>query len=154
MVCSQTALDQVLECPPSFFSLPIAKMSTTQLATLDKERHARRAKLTAALREDEDPLAVYDDFIKWTIANYPPDLIPRSGLLELLEEAGREFKDDKTYQGDRRYLKLWLTYALYVDNDIEGPAAEIYKHLIRNNVGTAYAQLYEDYAASLERFDR
>ncbi|KAI0091302.1 Mad3/BUB1 homology region 1-domain-containing protein [Irpex rosettiformis] len=129
-------------------------MSSSQLTALDKERQSRRAKLTVALREDEDPLAVYDDFIKWTISSYPSEFIPRSGLLELLEEAGREFKSDKTYQGDRRYLKLWLTYAQYVDNDVEGPAAEIYKHLIRNNIGTAYAQLYEDYATSLERFDR
>lgn len=129
-------------------------MSDAKLASLETERQARRAKLASALQDEEDPLGVFEECIKWTIENYPPSLIPRSGLLELLEEAGREFRGDKTYQVDRRYLKIWLTYAHYVDNEHEDPTAEIYKHLLRNNIGTAYAQLYEDYAIALERFGR
>jgi checkpoint serine/threonine-protein kinase len=129
-------------------------MSENLLAYLSKERQARRAKLIIALREEEDPLAVYEDFVKWTIDSYPPEHIPRSGLIELLEEAGRQFAHDNTYKGDRRYLKIWLTYAKYVDTDQEEPPAEIYKFLLRNDIGTGYSQLYEEYAHFLERFDR
>lgn len=129
-------------------------MAEAQLAALDKERRARRIKLNATLKNAEDPLAVYDEFIKWTLQSYPPELIPRSGLIESLEETVREFRSDKTYKGDRRYLKIWLTYAQYVDDTEEDPAVEVYKYLLKQGVGTAYAQLYEDYALCLERFGR
>ncbi|KAI0694622.1 Mad3/BUB1 homology region 1-domain-containing protein, partial [Cytidiella melzeri] len=113
-----------------------------------------RARLNIALEAEEDPLAFYEELINWTLANYPPKSIPHSGLVELLEEAGRQFKGDQMYQGDKRYLKIWLTYAQYVDCEQEEPPAQIYKYLLQNDIGTMSAQLYEDYAASLERFDR
>ena len=61
------------------------------LAELDTQRAALRAQLRTALVEDEDPLAAYERLITWTIASYPPPAIPRAGLLELLEEAARQF---------------------------------------------------------------
>lgn len=113
-------------------------------AQLDQIRYKYRAQVAIALQEDEDPLAAYDNFIKWTIENYPEKLIARSGLLELLEETTRLFKDDSAYKGDLRYLKLWSLYASYV----EDPAV-IYAFLLRSGIGTVYAHVYEEYALTL-----
>ena len=116
---------------------------------LDKKREKYKAQLLVALQEEEDPLALYEQFVKWTLDNYSDRLITRSGLLELLEEATRQFKDDAAYKGDLRYLKLWSLYARHV----EDPAV-IYAFLISNEIGTMYAQVYEEYAAALERNGR
>ena len=124
------------------------------IAQLDKKRALYRAKLTTALSQDEDPLAAYERFIKWTIDSYPPDLIPKSGLLELLEEATRHFKNDQAYKSDIRYAKLWILYAAYVDDDRTNVAVPVYRYMVQNNIGTAWAQVYEEYAAALERAKR
>ena len=124
------------------------------LAQLDKTRQTYRTKLKTALEEEEDPLAAYEGFIKWTIDSYPPNLIPKSGLLELLEEATRQFKDDAAYKADLRYTKLWMLYAAYVDDERTNIAVQVYKFLVQNEIGKMYAQVYEEYAAALERVGR
>jgi hypothetical protein len=124
------------------------------VAQLEKTRQTYRAQLSSAVSEDEDPLAAYERFVKWTIDNYPPELIPNSGLLELLEEAIRQFKDDESYKGDLRYTKLWMLYAAYVDDNRTNAAGQVYKYLVQNSIGTVYAQVYEEYAAYLERAGR
>lgn len=136
-------------------SPPSTTMSNAaDIAALDEERASRHARLKTVMQEEEDPLAFYDEFVKWTIESYPPTHIPRAGLLELLDEAIRQFKNDKTYKVDRRYLKLWLTYAQYVEDDHDGAAVEVCKFVIEHDIGTAYAQLYEHYASALERRGR
>lgn len=124
------------------------------LAQLDKTRQTYRAQLKTTLEEEEDPLAAYERFVKWTIDSYPANLIPKSGLLELLEEATRQFKDDAAYKVDLRYTKLWMLYAAYVDDERTHASIQIYKFLIQNEIGKVYAQVYEEYAAALERSGR
>lgn len=124
------------------------------LAQLDQIRQTYRAQLTKALEEDEDPLAAYELFIKWTIDSYPTSLIPKSGLLELLEEATRQFKDDAAYKTDLRYTKLWMLYAAYVDDERTHTSIHVHKFVIQNEIGKVYAQVYEEYAAALERAGR
>ena len=124
------------------------------LARLDQARESYRTQLKTALEEDEDPLAAYERFIKWTIDNYPASLIPKSGLLELLEEVTRQFKDDAAYKADLRYTKLWMLYAAYVDDERTNTSIHIYKFLVQNEIGKMYAQVYEEYAAALERAGR
>ncbi|KAJ3538374.1 hypothetical protein NM688_g6531 [Phlebia brevispora] len=136
-----------LQVDPSSITAFMADSAAVQ--QLDKKRERYRAQLLVALQEEEDPLALYEQFVKWTIDNYPDRLIPRSGLLELLEEATRQFKDDAAYRGDLRYLKIWSLYASYV----EDPTV-IYAFLVSNEIGTIYAQVYEEYAAALERKGR
>lgn len=125
-----------------------------ELAQLDEIRQTYRAQLTTALEEDEDPLAAYERFIKWTIDSYPASLIPKSGLLELLEEATRQFKDDTAYKADLRYTKLWMLYAAYVDDERTHISIHVHKFVIKNEIGKVYAQVYEEYAAALERAGR
>ena len=113
---------------------------------LNRERQRLRAQISTALNEDDDPLAVYDQFVRWTIKNYGEN-DPESGLLELLDEATREFKDDGTYKTDLRYLKLWSLYARQVEPHA---AISVYAFLVANEIGTRYSVLYEEYASILE----
>ncbi|KAG1905494.1 uncharacterized protein F5891DRAFT_1253798 [Suillus fuscotomentosus] len=123
-------------------------MTPARNAQLDQEREEYRASIAEALQEDEDPLAAYDDFAKWTAQQYPADDMT-SGLVELLEEITRRFKDDLRYKGDLRYLKLWSAYA----KQVERPTI-IYSYLVKHDIGCVYALLYEEYAGALEREGR
>ncbi|OCH94366.1 hypothetical protein OBBRIDRAFT_817210 [Obba rivulosa] len=114
-----------------------------------KKREQYRQQITTALQEDPDPLSAYDDFVKWTIQSYPDAQVARSGLLELLEEATRQFVDDPAYKGDLRYLKLWSLYASHVEDP-----TTIYAFLIAKDIGTVYAQTYQEYANALEQSGR
>ncbi|RDB26141.1 Checkpoint serine/threonine-protein kinase bub1 [Hypsizygus marmoreus] len=115
-------------------------------AKIEQERQKFRAQLATAINEEDDPLAVYDQFVQWTLKIYGKD-DPDSGLLELLERATREFKGDPLYKTDLRYLKLWSLYAGLMKRP---GAIEIYAYLLGNDIGTSYSMLYEGYAALLE----
>lgn len=115
------------------------------LADLLKKREQFREHIRTSLEEDPDPLSAYDSFVKWTLEHYPKQHLAQSGLLELLEEATRQFKNDAAYKGDLRYLKLWLLYASHV----EDPSV-IYAYLLANGIGTVYGQTYWEYATALE----
>lgn len=117
---------------------------------LDQERAARKSLLQSELRTADDPLEVYYGFATWIITNYGENN-PKSGLVELLEEATARYKDDDTYKRDARYLKLWMFLAK--QRDAHG-ADIIYATCIRHEIGTSLALLWEDCAALLESLDR
>ncbi|KAG6817337.1 hypothetical protein H0H87_009935 [Tephrocybe sp. NHM501043] len=113
---------------------------------IDSERLRFKQKLATAISEEDDPLAVYDQFVQWTVQTYGENN-PNSGLLELLGQATRAFMNDPIYKTDLRYLKLWTLYAGQVDR----PAAiDIYANLLASEIGTSFAILYEGYASLLE----
>ncbi|KAF7374916.1 hypothetical protein MSAN_00377700 [Mycena sanguinolenta] len=114
---------------------------------LSAERARFKASLsTAALQEDEDPLAAYDQFVHWTVKNYADD-DPTSGLDELLQKATATFKEDPNYKTDLRYLKLWI---LYIRRLSRADGLATFASLVANRIGTSYSILYEEYAALLE----
>ncbi|GBE88384.1 predicted protein [Sparassis crispa] len=124
-------------------------MDPTSSSALSEKREHYRAQVVTSLQEDADPLAAYDSFVRWTQENYPGADVAHSGLIELLEEATRQFKDDAAYKGDLRYLKLWSLYASHV----EDPTI-IYAFILANDIGTVYAQTYQEYANALETAGR
>ncbi|KAI6011772.1 Mad3/BUB1 homology region 1-domain-containing protein [Pisolithus marmoratus] len=123
-------------------------MSNLRTSQLEQERAEYRASITEALDEDEDPLTAYDDFIKWTTRTFS-EHDPNSGLVQLLEETLRKFKDDARYSGDLRYLKIWCSYAKVV----EKPSV-VYAYLVKREIGCVYALLWEEYAVALEKEGR
>ena len=131
---------------------PIALMAPRVLsaADRDRERQRYRTKLAKALTEEDDPLAVYYQFVEWTLKHYG-EKDPKSGLTQLLEEATRVFKDDKLYKTDLRYLKLWSLHARQVSR---ADAIAMYASLISNDIGTSYSILYEEYANLLAKDGR
>ncbi|KAG6820948.1 hypothetical protein H0H93_009184 [Arthromyces matolae] len=113
---------------------------------LEIQRQKYKQKLASAITDDDDPLAVYNEFVQWTVKNYGEN-DPRSGLRELLGQATKQFMRDPMYKTDIRYLKLWTLYAGQVDR---ASAIDIYANLLANEIGTSFSLLYEGYASLLE----
>ncbi|KAJ5533172.1 hypothetical protein N7494_009724 [Penicillium frequentans] len=99
------------------------------------------------IAESDDPLDVYDRYVKWTLNAYPSaQATPESGLLPLLERATKSFLSSADYKNDPRYLRLWLHYIrLFSD-----APRETFAFLSRHHIGEGLALFYEEFAAWLE----
>ncbi|RAL16397.1 putative checkpoint protein kinase (SldA) [Aspergillus homomorphus CBS 101889] len=100
-----------------------------------------------AIDESDDPLDVYDRYVKWTLNAYPSaQATSESGLLPLLERAVKHFLSSAHYKNDPRYLRLWLQYIrLFSDSP-----RETFAFLARHRIGENLALFYEEFAAWLE----
>ena len=130
-------------------SRPTPPLSETQ--TLNESIRADFEKELQNLDESDDPLDIFDRYVKWTFDAYPSaQATPQSQLLPLLERATKAFLSSPHYQNDPRYLKLWLHYIrLFSD-----APRETYAFLARHKVGELLALYYEEFAAWLEGAER
>lgn len=104
----------------------------------------------ALVDEADDPLDVYDRYVKWTFDAYPSPQAKEAQLLPLLERATRSLQSSSHYKNDPRYLKLWLHYIrLFSD-----APREIFVYLARHRIGEGLALYYEEFAAWLENVGR
>lgn len=117
----------------------------------DHIRAEFEAEIAAIADESDDPLDVYDRYVRWTLDAYPSaQATADSGLAPLLERATRAFVGSAQYRNDPRYLKLWLHHVqLFSDSP-----RETFVYLSRHGVGEALALYYEEYAAWLESAGR
>ncbi|KAI0483028.1 hypothetical protein GGR56DRAFT_686193 [Xylariaceae sp. FL0804] len=101
----------------------------------------------ANLSESDDPLDVFDRYVRWTFDAYPSaQATPQSQLHTLLERATKAFIGAPQYRNDPRYLRLWLHYVrLFSDSP-----RETFVFLSRHGIGEGLALFYEEYAAWLE----
>ena len=100
-----------------------------------------------AIADSDDPLDVYDRYVKWTLSAYPSaQATPESRLRPLLERATKAFLSVTHYKNDPRYLKLWLNYIRFFSD----APRETFAYLARHNVGEGLALFYEEFAAWLE----
>jgi len=101
--------------------------------------------------DSDDPLDIYDRYVKWTLDAYPSaQNTPQSQLCPLLERATKAFQSSSLYKNDPRYLKLWLHYIrLFSDSP-----RETFAYLARHNIGEKLALYYEEFAAWLESAGR
>ncbi|KAL5120947.1 protein kinase [Pleosporales sp. CAS-2024a] len=104
-----------------------------------------------AVDESDDPLDIYDRYVKWTLDAYPSaQNTPQSQLCPLLERATKAFQASSMYKNDPRYLKLWLHYIrLFSD-----APRETFAYLARHSIGEKLALFYEEFAAWLEAAGR
>ncbi|KAL2178865.1 Mad3/BUB1 homology region 1-domain-containing protein [Thermothelomyces heterothallicus CBS 202.75] len=101
----------------------------------------------AAISESDDPLDIYDRYVRWTFDAYPSaQATPQSQLHTLLERATKAFVGSAQYKNDPRYLKLWLHYI----NLFSDAPREVFVFLSRHSIGEGLALFYEEYAAWLE----
>ncbi|KAJ5088378.1 Mad3/BUB1 homology region 1 [Penicillium angulare] len=101
--------------------------------------------------ESDDPLDVYDRYVKWTLNAYPSaQATPESGLLPLLERATKSFLSSSHYKNDPRYLRLWLHYIRFFSD----APRETFAFLSRHHIGEGLALFYEEFAAWLESAGR
>jgi checkpoint serine/threonine-protein kinase len=97
----------------------------------------------------DDPLDVWLRYIKWTDDTFPQGQNSESGIARLIERCTEQFKSDKQYRSDPRYLRLWLAYSTYSETPLD-----IFHFLQRNEIGLDLALYYEEHAALLERMNR
>ncbi|KAJ5908865.1 hypothetical protein N7495_001547 [Penicillium taxi] len=104
-----------------------------------------------AIGESDDPLDVYDRYVKWTLNAYPSaQATTESGLLPLLERATKSFLSSSHYRNDPRYLRLWLHYIrLFSDSP-----RETFAFISRHHIGEGLALFYEEFASWLEHSGR
>lgn len=104
-----------------------------------------------SIADSDDPLDIYDRYVKWTLNAYPSaQATPQSQLLPLLERATKAFLTSSHYKNDPRYLKLWLHYIrLFSDSP-----RETFSFLARHNIGDGLGLFYEEFATWLEAAER
>lgn len=115
--------------------------------TLNAAIHAEYEAELQTINESDDPLDIFDRYVKWTLNAYPSaQASPQSQLQSLLERATKTFLSNAHYHNDPRYLKLWLHYVrLFAD-----APRETFAFLARHHVGDGLALFYEEFAAWLE----
>ena len=129
---------------PSLFS-PVPTPGSTRNLN-DAIRNEYEIEL-AAVGDSDDPLDIYDRYVKWTFNAYPSaQATPESQLRPLLERATKAFQSAPHYKNDPRYLKLWLNYIRFFSD----APRETFAYLARHGIGDGLALFYEEFAAWLE----
>ncbi|KAI7580526.1 hypothetical protein KC346_g18943, partial [Hortaea werneckii] len=135
------------------YSPPILGQQPSPADTQDANSKAREPfeRELQMIDEADDPLDVYDRYVKWTLDTYPSaQATPQSRLLPLLERATKALQGTPQYRNDPRYLKLWLHYIrLFSD-----APREVFVFLARHEIGDGLALYYEEFAAWLENAGR
>ncbi|KAI2629663.1 Mad3/BUB1 homology region 1-domain-containing protein [Hypoxylon sp. NC1633] len=137
-----------------FSPSPLHKLSTptpTDTKNINDCIRAEYEEEVANLSESDDPLDVFDRYVRWTFDAYPSaQATPQSQLHTLLERATKTFIGSAQYKNDPRYLKLWLHYIRFFSDS----PRETYVFLSRHSIGEGLALFYEEYAAWLESAGR
>ncbi|XP_075469473.1 mitotic checkpoint serine/threonine-protein kinase BUB1 beta isoform X1 [Ascaphus truei] len=92
----------------------------------------------------EDPLDVWDRYIKWAEQAFPQGG-NESNLCPLLERVVKIFHEEKRYYGDLRFLKLCLKFAHFCSEPLE-----VYSYLHSQGIGISFALLYITWAEQYE----
>uniref|UniRef100_A0A672TNQ8 BUB1 mitotic checkpoint serine/threonine kinase B n=1 Tax=Strigops habroptila TaxID=2489341 RepID=A0A672TNQ8_STRHB len=92
----------------------------------------------------DDPLDVWDRYIKWTEQTFPQGG-KESNLAAILERAVKALNEQKRYYKDPRYLNLWLKFGNYCNEPLD-----LYSYLHSQEIGTTLALLYITWAEVLE----
>ncbi|KAI1383282.1 Mad3/BUB1 homology region 1-domain-containing protein [Hypoxylon trugodes] len=137
-----------------FSPSPLHKLNTptpTDTKNINDCIRAEYEEELANISESDDPLDVFDRYVRWTFDAYPSaQATPQSQLHTLLERATKAFIGSAQYKNDPRYLKLWLHYIRFFSDS----PRETYVFLSRHNIGEGLALFYEEYAAWLESAGR
>ncbi|KFZ62298.1 Mitotic checkpoint serine/threonine-protein kinase BUB1 beta, partial [Antrostomus carolinensis] len=92
----------------------------------------------------DDPLDVWDRYIKWTEQTFPQGG-KDSNLAAILERAVKALNAQQRYYRDPRYLSLWLKFG-----DCCNEPLDLYSYLHSQEIGTTLALLYITWAEVLE----
>jgi checkpoint serine/threonine-protein kinase len=128
---------------------PISHSSPQDIRNAHATVRAQFEKDIASSTDLDDPLEVWLRYVKWIDETFPQGQNTESGIARLLERCTTQFKNDKQYKSDPRYLRVWLAYSTYSDSPLD-----IFVFLQRNEIGQELALYYEEYAAILEKMNR
>ncbi|XP_060939040.1 mitotic checkpoint serine/threonine-protein kinase BUB1 beta [Limanda limanda] len=101
---------------------------------INQQRQAFEAELR--MYEGDDPLDVYDRYIKWTEQTFPQGG-KESNLATLLEGVVTKFTDENKYHNDPRYVDIWIKFA---ENCTE--PLDTYRYMQAQGIGLTQPSFY------------
>lgn len=103
-------------------------------SVINQQRQAFESELRTY--DGDDPLGVWDRYIKWTEQTFPQGG-KESNLTTLLERVVTRFTEEKLYHNDSRYVDLWIKFAKNCPEPLE-----IYRYMQTQGIGVTQASLY------------
>ncbi|XP_017268686.1 mitotic checkpoint serine/threonine-protein kinase BUB1 beta [Kryptolebias marmoratus] len=103
-------------------------------SAINQQRQAFESELR--MYDGDDPLCVWDRYIKWTEQTFPQGG-KESNLTTLLERAVTRFSEEKNYHNDPRYVDFWIKFA---ENCAE--PLDIYRYMQAQGIGVTQASFY------------
>ncbi|XP_023258484.1 mitotic checkpoint serine/threonine-protein kinase BUB1 beta [Seriola lalandi dorsalis] len=103
-------------------------------SAINQQRQAFESELR--MYEGDDPLDVWDRYIKWTEQTFPQGG-KESNLNTLLERVATRFTEEKKYHNDPRYVDLWIKFAETCPEPLD-----IYRYMQAQRIGVTQASLY------------
>ncbi|KAF3701351.1 Mitotic checkpoint serine/threonine-protein kinase BUB1 beta [Channa argus] len=100
--------------------------------------HHQRQAFESELRmyDGDDPLDVWDRYIKWTEQTFPKGG-KESNLITLLERVVTRFTEEEKYRNDPRYIDLWIKFAAICQEPLD-----IYRYMQAQGIGVTQASFY------------
>ncbi|XP_068194421.1 mitotic checkpoint serine/threonine-protein kinase BUB1 beta [Antennarius striatus] len=86
--------------------------------------------------DGDDPLDVWDRYIKWTEQTFPQGG-KESNLARLLEQVVTKFTQEKKYHNDPRYVDFWIKFAKNCPEPLE-----IYQYMEAQGIGLIQTSFY------------
>ncbi|XP_054246734.1 mitotic checkpoint serine/threonine-protein kinase BUB1 beta [Indicator indicator] len=120
----------------------LAQQETSTHTTLQLKKQEFESEIR--FYSGDDPLDVWDRYIKWTEQTFPQGG-KESNLAAILERAVKAFHEQQRYYKDPRFLNLWLKFANYCTEPLD-----VYSYLHSQEIGTTLALLYITWAEVLE----
>ncbi|MGH0160747.1 UNVERIFIED_CONTAM: hypothetical protein FKN15_049401 [Acipenser sinensis] len=119
----------------------LTQEGTSHIA-IDQQRQALESEIR--FYNGDDPLDVWDRYIKWTEQTYPQGG-KESNLSTLIERVVMQFNEEKKYFNDPRYLNFWLKFA-----DQCSEPLDLYSYLHGQGIGVSLAAFYISWADQYE----
>ncbi|KAG7328138.1 hypothetical protein KOW79_008082 [Hemibagrus wyckioides] len=101
--------------------------------------------LELRMYDGDDPLDVWDRYIKWIEQTYPQGG-KDSGLNILLERAVMKFTEEKKYHNDSRYVDLWIKFTESCSDPLD-----VYRYMQAQGIGTMQASFYIAWSEEYEK---
>ncbi|XP_076017622.1 mitotic checkpoint serine/threonine-protein kinase BUB1 beta [Genypterus blacodes] len=121
----------------------LSQQEEGQSAATDQQRQAFECELR--LYDGEDPLDVWDRYIKWTEQTFPQGG-KESNHATLLERAVTKFTEEKKYHNDPRYVDLWIKFAGSCQEPLD-----IYRYMEAQEIGVLQVSFYIAWSEEYEK---
>jgi checkpoint serine/threonine-protein kinase len=117
-----------------------------KLATLATMNNEKERKLREQRLNDSSTLEEFVDYIDWTLQNFPSG---HSSVMKKTEQVCRLYRKDPRYKNHPRYVELWLSVLKH-----QKDPSDLFKYLIKNEIGQELTIFYEQYAGFHESYHR
>ncbi|XP_041827039.1 mitotic checkpoint serine/threonine-protein kinase BUB1 beta [Melanotaenia boesemani] len=104
------------------------------ISAINQQKQAFECELR--MYDGDDPLDVWDRYIKWTEQTFPQGG-KESNLTTLLERVVTRFTEEKKYHNDPRYVELWIKFAENCPEPLD-----IYRYMQAQGIGLTQTSLY------------